>query len=593
MVTVPAGDYTLTVFGLAGSGATGAYSFRFSDLATATAFTPGTAVNGTLSPAYSTNLYQFSGSAGQSIYIARLSGSGGSPGDRLRLIDPYGNVLSSVSLGLDTGRLTLRVGGIYTVLVGGTNGDTGTTNYTFNVFPISDPTHALTLGSVVSANLAVPGEQDRYTFNLADDTQLYFDSLINNVNFQWSLTGPSGITVNNLAFNSSDGHFGVSNPVMSVPAGAYTLTVDATGSTTGPYAFRLSNLATATALTPGTAVSDSLSPANSTNLYQFSAAAGQSFYFARLSGTATSAQWRLIDPDGNVLFSTLLNTDAGRLTLTAAGTYTLLVEGFISETGTVNYSFNVAPITDTTQVLTLGSLVNATLAAPGEQDHYTFNLSASSQLYFDSLTNNANLQWSLERPTGGTAVNNVTFAASDGFFGPSDPVLSLPAGAYILTVAGSGQTTGAYSFRLSDLATATLLTPGTAVSGTLAPANSTNLSQFSAAAGQAFYFARLSSSAGNTSLRLIDPYGNSLVSTGLSTDAGRVILKAAGTYTVLVEGFISDTVTVHYSFNVAPITDTTQGWHWEASSMPPGRNPASRTAIRSIWRPMPSFISTP
>ena len=46
------------------------------------------------------------------------------------------------------------------------------------------------------------------------------------------------------------------------------------------YSFRLLDLASAIALTPGTPVSDTLNPANSTNTYQFSGEAGQSFYFA-------------------------------------------------------------------------------------------------------------------------------------------------------------------------------------------------------------------------------------------------------------------------------------------------------------------------
>ena len=97
-----------------------------------------------------------------------------------------------------------------------------------------------------------------------------------------------------------------------------------------------------------------------------------------------------------------------------------------------------------------------------------------------------------ERP-GGTAVSNRSFTGSDGFFGPSNPVLSLPAGAYTLTVAGSGQATGAYSFRLPDLAAGATVTPGTAVSGTLSPANSTDIYRFTASAGDSYYFARLSS----------------------------------------------------------------------------------------------------
>ena len=98
------------------------------------------------------------------------------------------------------------------------------------------------------------------------------------------------------------------------------------------------------------------------------------------------------------------------------------------------------------------------MAAPGEQDRYTFTLAAPSLLYFDSLTNNANLRWSLSGPSG-TPVSNRTFTTSDGSGISGNPVLSLPAGAYTLTVSGVGATTGAYSFRLLDLSQATAADP--------------------------------------------------------------------------------------------------------------------------------------
>src|SRR5262249_31085502 len=148
--------------------------------------------------------------------------------------------------------------------------------------------------------------------------------------------------------------------------------------------------------------------------------------------------------------------DAGRLTLAAGGIYTVLIEGGVADTGTVNYSFNVAPITDPTQALTLGSAVNGTLASPGEQDHYTFALSANALLYFDALTNNSALEWSLSGPAG-TTVKNLAFTASDSSTTGLNPVQALPAGSYTLTILGTGQTTGAYAFRLSDLTEATPL----------------------------------------------------------------------------------------------------------------------------------------
>ncbi len=48
-----------------------------------------------------------------------------------------------------------------------------------------------------------------------------------------------------------------------------------------------------------------------------------------------------------------------------------------------------------------------------------------------------------------------------------NPVLDLVAGSYTLTVDGSGANTGRYAFRLLDLASASGIAAGTAVSGTL------------------------------------------------------------------------------------------------------------------------------
>ena len=182
----------------------------------------------------------------------------------------------------------------------------------------------------------------------------------------------------------------------------------------------------------------------------------------------------------------------------------MLVEGAITDTVTGTYTFtaqflgNVPPTPPSGTALVLGTTVNGTLTTAGQQDHYTFNLAADSNLYFDSLTNDANLRWSLSGPAG-TVVSNRAFASSDDS-GISNPVLALPAGVYSLTVNAAGQATGAYSFILSNLAAATTLTPGTAVSGTLSPANSSNFYQFNAAAGQTMYFAHLSAAAGRVTI---------------------------------------------------------------------------------------------
>src|SRR5262249_49429234 len=153
-------------------------------------------------------------------------------------------------------------------------------SYTINVQPVVNTTAALTLGSTVNGNLPSPGRVDSYTFTLAAAARLYFDALTSNTanpsigSFSWSLQGPPGTVVSQRAFTSSDSADGPGNEVLALPAGSYTLTVDASSDITGAYSFRLLDLAAATALTPGTPASATLSPANSTTLYQFAASAG-------------------------------------------------------------------------------------------------------------------------------------------------------------------------------------------------------------------------------------------------------------------------------------------------------------------------------
>src|SRR5256885_697514 len=77
----------------------------------------------------------------------------------------------------------------------------------------------------------------------------------------------------------------IGNPLVLAPSGDYVLTVDADGDATGDYQFALQDLANATLLTPGSAVSSTLDPGNETDLYQFTSNAGDQFTFDSISRT--------------------------------------------------------------------------------------------------------------------------------------------------------------------------------------------------------------------------------------------------------------------------------------------------------------------
>jgi hypothetical protein len=221
--------------------------------------------------------------------------------------------------------------------------------------------------------------------------------------------------------------------------GTYQLRVQGSGSATGSYNFRLSDLSSATAITPGTAVSGTLNPGNSTNLYQFNANTGDLFYFDSLSGGYPN-YWRLIDPYGQEVWSNYLSTSSGTQALPSTGTYTLLVEGYVGNTSPVSYSFNTQKVTNAAAALTLGNRVDGAITQADQQNSYTFTLANSAQLYFDSLTNDGSLHWTLAGPRG-TEVTSRSFTSSDGINLGFDPVLNLIAGNYTLSVFGNGDHT--------------------------------------------------------------------------------------------------------------------------------------------------------
>src|SRR5262249_41301320 len=149
----------------------------------------------------------------------------------------------------------------------------------------------------------------------------------NNAGLNWTLTGPGGPVVDQRLFTQSDST-DRDNPVLGLTAGSYTLTVRSTGGVTAAYQFRLLDLAAAPSLVPGTPVSGTLDPANETDLYRFSAAAGDRFFFdVPARSGAPNARWRLVNPAGSIIFDSSFNQDVDTLALAQAGTYTLLLEG--------------------------------------------------------------------------------------------------------------------------------------------------------------------------------------------------------------------------------------------------------------------------
>lgn len=547
------GSYSITVQDT--DGATDAYSFRVLKFSSAALISTGTTITGDLAPANSTRLYQFTAAAGDRFIFDQISRVG-IPNSYWKLYDPYGNHVFNQSFGSDVGManpISLSAAGRYVLAIEGYIADVGATgSFSFNIVPqgnvpppafTGDP---LTLGQTIAGNHTASATES-YIFTLAAPKFVSFDALTS-ANVNWSLEGPAGIIVNQRGINGSDGasNFG---PWL-LAAGNYQLRI--TGNAATAYQFRLIDLSAATALSLNTATTATLNPAAASVLYQFEGSRDDKLFFDSTSYTGIpNCYWRLIDPNGSVVFHSHVASDPGRISLPLTGTYRLLVEGYIFDSGAGSFTFRVNSITDALDALTFGTLIADSIASAGEQHQYTFNLGAAARLYFDSRVNTSQLRWSLNGPAG-AVINGRAFGQSDAQ-NISQPLIALSPGSYTLTVFGNGDTTGAYSFRLVDTASATDLALGSIVSESL-PANSTHFYKFNAPVdGRYFFDSQGVTGMPNGWLRLYDSHYVAFLNQSSHSDTGPFTLPA-GSYLLLVEGYVGDAGNGTYSLNLLPAT---------------------------------------
>jgi hypothetical protein len=87
--------------------------------------------------------------------------------------------------------------------------------------------------------------------------------------------------------------------------------------------------------------------------------------------------------------------------LTGQGTYTLLVGGGDQEPGPAGtFSFNLVPATQTSAALALNTEYEGALVTPAQQHLYSFTLTERKRVYFQSLTNQSIVRWTLTGPAG-------------------------------------------------------------------------------------------------------------------------------------------------------------------------------------------------
>ncbi|WP_146512309.1 PKD domain-containing protein, partial [Thalassoglobus neptunius] len=551
-----AGDYELIVNGI--GTATGGYEFQLADLSVAAPLPVTGSTTGTLVPANQTAGWSFDGEIGQSLVVDVTSFTGAS-GGRWRLVSPFGKVLDGQPLQTGQTLVTLDAEGSWTFLIEGDLADSASSaNYAFSITETSASLTPLILGATTVADVSL-GSTVGFEFTLSAQTLLSFDSFSDRSDLFWSLADDTREFIRAQAFSGASGSSRQgSDLVFTLEPGTYSLTVFGTSSSSGQAQFRLLDVANAAQpLTIGQTASGQVTPNSGTVIRSFSATNGEEFYFLNSNWTGNSSgRWRLVDPLGRTVFAEPTGTDAGRHTLIESGTYHILVEAAIDETTAADYGLLIQPVVKTTQSLTLDQPVAATIASAGEQHVYEFAVRTRTNVYFDALSSNSDIAWSLIGCDVQPVAERRFDQSNAGDLESGSPVFHLLPGTYSLVVEGVSAATAAYEFQLLNLTNVPAITIDQSATGQLSTGLSTTSLKFTADAGDLLKYGPTNWTGGNQTLwSLVDPRGRIILTQRMSDPPTVRPIELDGTYTILIEG--ADAIGTSPAFEFLVSTATT------------------------------------
>ena len=156
---------------------------------------------------------------------------------------------------------------------------------------------------------------------------------------EWRLLGPDG---GPLGIAESCNDLGR----LVLPAsGDYTVSVAASGSATGPYAFTVLTVPVepATTITIGQAVTGNIDSIGEIRDFTFTATAGEVVDLKAQAGCSPNpVEWQLLGPGGSSLDIAETCNDIGRHVLPTAGVYTVRVAASGTATGPFAFTVNAA-----------------------------------------------------------------------------------------------------------------------------------------------------------------------------------------------------------------------------------------------------------
>jgi RHS repeat-associated protein len=304
--------------------------------------------------------------------------------------------------------------------------------------------------------------------------------------------------------------------------------------------------AIATPITIGQPVTGAISTTSQRADYTFTVTGGQVVYIeAQAACAANALSWRLVGPDGSLQGIAESCNDLGRHVLATAGIYAVSISSSGTATGTYAFTVLAVPVVQATSI-TIAEPVSGSVDSIGEIREYRFSGTAGEVVYLEAqaaCAANA-LSWRLIGPDG--TLLGIAESCND----LARHVLPA-AGIYTVGIFSSGSATGPYAFTVLNVPVVptSTITLGQAVTGSVDSIGETRDYTFGATAGEVVYLqAQESCAASPLAWKLLRPDGVLLNIAETCNDLGRVVLPAAGIYTI--EIYSSGSATGPYAFTV-------------------------------------------
>ena len=506
------------------------------------------------------NLYKFTASAGQTIFV---DVTGGSYPNGYSVFSPNGEFVSGqngIPLGQNyTSRsIVVPFTGDYTIEFYGTGNYSNTSvydsrnDYSFQLLTPDNIISNYTLGTSVNTSIGKKGEIDTYNFTGTIGQKLYFDYVIAPANERLKLYSSTGVLLNERFLNSGD-----FLPETLKENGTYWIEISGDNGTTGAYSFTLSdhNDVSIGAITLGTAITDTVN-GNNAKLYRINGTQGQILNFDLAATSWTGANWVLYDPAGVAISSTAASSPDFKITLPSTGLFTLAIGG--ANAPNLNYNFTVTNIAPSPVANSgLNTLQSGTLTA-STPVNYTFRATAGTQIFYDGQDDSTNgyIRGRIYDPNGVLIADNLDLRYDLA------PILLKETGNYkFQTYSYYGNITGNYKYNLLEMPNsfrspaATYLALNGIETGTLISGEA-KVFTFQNFVGTKVIFNGMVGYGVNA--YLYDPSGNMVMNFGnfQYTDSAQYVLTQEGLYHLAIAG--DSGANRNYSFQML-----------DASSAPP------------------------